>query len=130
MRLRDKNKTILPDLIFSKFFLVFCVVLFFIILSALAKGAVSSYKVDSEIQNLQDEINRLGKNNQEFAQLVDYLKSESFIEHEAKLNLGFKKPGENLVVITQEEIASILQEEEKKSQPVSNPAKWRSYFFK
>ena len=129
MSLRRKKKSILPDLIFSKFFLILCIILFVTVLFALAKGTVRSYKVSSEIQELQDEINQLERQNQEFEQLVDYLKSETFVEQEAKLKLGYKKPGENLVIIPQEELSEEI-EGENKYQEFSNPAKWWAYFFK
>ncbi len=130
MSLREKRKLILPDLIFSKFFLIFCVILFVIVLFAFAKGTVKSYKVDSEIQELQEEIGQLERQNQDFSQLVTYLKSDAFVEQEAKLKLGFKKPGENLVVIPQEEIK--VEEEKLDDSEITqnNPAKWWAYFFK
>jgi len=129
MRERRKNKLILPDLIFSKFFLIFCVALFLAILFGLANGTIKNYKVDTEIQDLQTEIKSLEGQNQDFSQLINYLKSESFIEQEAKLKLGLKKPGENMVVIPQTETNSDSNGEEKNEQ-LTNPAKWWFYFFK
>ncbi len=128
MSSRRNKKSILPDLIFSKFFLIFCVILFFTVLFALAKGTIRSYKVSSDIQELQDEIDQLERQNQEFEQLVDYLKSETFVEQEAKLKLGYKKSGENLVIIPQEELSEETKEENE-YQELSNPAKWWAYFF-
>jgi len=129
MRERRKNKLILPDLIFSKFFLIFCVALFLAILFGLANGTIKNYKVDTEIQDLQNEIKALEGQNQEFDQLINYLKSESFIEQEAKLKLGLKKPGENMVVIPQTDTGNNSNGDEKNEQ-LSNPTKWWIYFFK
>jgi len=128
MRERRKNKLILSDLIFSKFFLIFCVALFLAILFGLANGTIKNYKVDTEIQDLQTEIKSLEGQNQDFSQLINYLKSESFIEQEAKLKLGLKKPGENMVVIPQAEANS--DSAEKVNEQLTNPAKWWFYFFK
>ena len=128
MKLRRNNNSILPDLIFSKFFLVFFVILFLVVLFGLAKGTVKNYQVDSEIVELQKDISQLEKQNQEFKQLVNYLETDSFVEQEAKLKMGYKKPGENLVIIPQEETTeqNIIFNE---YQQLSNPAKWWAYFF-
>jgi cell division protein FtsB len=129
MSLRRKIKKILPDLFFSKFFLVFCAFFLLAILVGLAKGTIKNYKMNSEIQDLQGEINRLDKQNQEFGQLIEYLKSESFIEQEGKLKLGLKKPGEQLVIIPQDN-AIFNPEQNKDKIERANPVKWWSYFFK
>lgn len=125
---RRKENSILPDLIFSKFFLVFCVIVFLTILFGLAKGTVKRVKVSSEIMELQDEINQLEGQNQVFSQLINYLKTDSFIEQEARLKLGYKKPGEHLVVIPEEELV-VDDEETDENKELSNPAKWWAYFF-
>jgi len=124
-----RKRQFLPDLFYSKFFLFFCVAIFFAILFGVAKGTIKNYKVDSEVQDLQKEISNLERQNQEFNQLISYLKSENFIEQEAKLKLGLKKSGENLVVIPQAETVN-QTEEENRNQQLSNPAKWWAYFFK
>lgn len=123
-----RTKNIFPDLILSKFFLVFCLFVLIIIGFGLANGTVKKYKVNSEIKDLQSEISRLEKQNQEFGQLVEYLNSDIFIEQEAKLKLGLKKEGENLVVIPQQSLPTEVnnQDANKKS---SNPVKWWTYFF-
>ncbi|MFA5187942.1 MAG: septum formation initiator family protein [Patescibacteria group bacterium] len=128
MRERRKNK-FLPDLFFSKFFLIACVALFLAILFGLAQGTIKNYRVDSEITDLQKEIANLGRQNQEFSQLIDYFKSDSFIEQEAKLKMGLKKPGENLVVIPQAGDVS-KSRENAETENLSNPMKWWLYFFK
>ena len=126
---KRRQTSILPDLFFSKFFLIFCVALFLAILFGLANGTVKNYKVDSEIGDLQGEIKSLEGQNQEFSQMISFLKSENFIEQEAKLKLGLSKPGENLVIIPQSGNA-INTNQNKESANLSNPAKWWAYFFK
>lgn len=124
---RDKKK-IIPDLIFSKFFLVFCVFIFFVVLLSLARGTIRSYKVDSEITDLQVEINNLDYKNQELGQLITYLKSDTFIEQEAKLNMGYQRPGEKLVIITDQDMP-VKSEIKPVNVNTSNPLKWWQYFF-
>ncbi len=126
--LKRRNKNIFPDLIFSKFFLVFCLFIFLFILAGLAKGTVRNYKVDTEITLLQQEIDRFDSQNQDFEQLVEYLKTDTFIEQEAKLKLGLKKENENLVIIPDSEVGA-GNEAPKTEQKRANWQKWVEYFF-
>jgi cell division protein FtsB len=123
-----RTKHIFPDLIFSKFFVIFCLFVFLFILFGLAKGTIRSHKVSAEVVQLQTEINRLENQNQDFEQLVKYLNTDTFIEQEAKLKLGLKKENENLIIIpdseipTKGDIAANVKDK-------SNPEKWWAYFF-
>ncbi len=124
-----RKKSLFPDLLFSKFFLIFCVVIFLVVLFYLAQGTVKSYKVNSEIADLENEIIHSDKQNQDLGQLISYLKSDAFIEQEAKLKLGLKKPGENLVVIPQSDSAQ-TENNVVANKETTNLAKWWGYFFK
>ena len=125
----ERRKTkILPDLIFSKFSLIFCLLLFLLILFSLAKGTIKKYKVNTEIEQLQEEISNLENQNQQFGQLIKYLNSDIFIEQEAKLKMGLKKEGENLVVIPDNEL-QVKNEVAKQTENKINPLKWWDYFF-
>jgi len=131
MRRNRKSVSILPNLIFSKFFFIFCLVLFVVILFGLAKGTVKNYQINSEIKELEQQISHLENKNQEFGQLINFLKSKEYIEQEAKLKLGYKNKGEKLVVIPETEIFEDIKdpEEKTKEKEISNPAKWWAYFF-
>ena len=124
-----RTKHIFPDLIFSKFFVVFCLFLFIFILFGLAKGTLKSHKVSAEVDQLQAEINRLETQNQDFEQLVKYLNTDTFIEQEAKLKLGLKKANENLVIIPDSEIPGSFDAKKTEAAATSNLEKWLAYFF-
>jgi cell division protein FtsB len=129
MNERGKDRNIFSNLIFSKFFLGLCVIVLFAVLLGLAKGSVKNYQINSEIDDLKDDINNLEQKNQELSELIKYLNSSDFIEQEAKMKLGYKKPGEQVVVIARDK-----SNEEKNQaasiEEVSNPQKWWNYFFK
>jgi len=128
--IRSRQKNIFPNLIFSKFFVVFCLFLFIFILLGVAKGTIKSHKVNAEVAQLQAEIARLEAQNKDFEQLIKYLNTDTFIEQEAKLKLGLKKEDENLVIIPDSEIPLDKDKEkifENKSK--TNPEKWWAYFL-
>ena len=129
MNERRKNRGIFPDLIFSKFFLVALIVIFLAVIFALAKGTIRNYKVNSEIADLETDIANLGKQNQELDQLIGYLKTDAYIEQEAKLKMGYKKPGENLVIIPSAQAESAEKREMARGD-LSNLDKWLIYLFK
>ena len=124
-----RKKPLFPNLLFSKFFLVFCFVIFLAVLFYLAQGTIKSYRVNSQISELQNEIDRLEKQNNDLGKLIEYLQSDAFIEQEAKLKMGLKKPGENLVIIPQPDGNNTLDISQNDID-MNNPAKWWDYFFK
>jgi cell division protein FtsB len=125
-------------------FLVF-VNIFVIIFLGIAFGreAVRSRAIDADIHNLQNRIDTLSTRNYEIAELQNALGTESFIEREARLKLGLKKPGESVVVIhddlaTQDgstygsdpnDPLDLVIDEGALPVSFANPTKWWCYFF-
>lgn len=109
---------------------------------------VRNREIQSEIARLQTEAQSLQARNLQIADLNTAFRTESFIEREARLKLGMKKPGENVVVIqgdgstpvvatdsvegTAAEAADprILLALEDDSEELANPSKWWQYFFR
>lgn len=103
-------------------------VLLFFVIVGIAKGSIRNYQVEKEIEVMKDEIVSIEAQNEEFAQLIHYLKSDEFIEQEAKLKLGLKHEGEGVVVIpsstTEAHAEGVAADTDE-----SNPMKWWRYFF-
>jgi hypothetical protein len=63
--------------------------------------------------------------------MLDYLESDESLEAQARLNLGLKKPGEEVVVIKrEEEDQETLNNINNKKEDLSNSKLWFRYFFK
>ncbi len=56
--------------------------------------------VNQEISQLQENIKTLEQGNQEFQELIKYFNSDAYIEERARLDLGLKKQGENVTVVS------------------------------
>ena len=108
----------------------------------LAKNVSKNYNINKEVVKLEEEIDRLKDKNGELGKMIDYLKSDQFIDEQAKLNLNYKKAGEELVVInSKEEQAEKTGDEAKniyniqgfnkqiKEKEITNPKRWGYYFF-
>lgn len=141
---RDKKNS-LGKIIFSQKFLSLVGLAVVIFISVpFIKNEIKQYRVNKEIEELKKEVSDLQNKGAELKNFVSYLESDQFAEEQARLNLGLKKPGEELMVIKGEsnsasstgsntennQIFNIPGYE--KSQPVAektNLGKWLDYFF-
>lgn len=109
----------------------------------LAKNISQRHKIDEEVGKMQEEISRIEKKNSGLKELVNYLESDQFAEGEARLKMGLKKNGEQVVAIKE----TIKNPEERNVEPQTvfnmpgldnlkpektpnNPTRWWLYFFK
>lgn len=121
-----KNKNLKQKVLIVIFSLIFLFV-FLNFLKAWFKGR----QVNSEINNLEQEISTLQKDTAELTELIQYFNSSAYIEEKARVDLGLKKEGEKVVLIT-DDLKKNLESGEKieeKNAPRSNLKKWWDYFF-
>lgn len=70
---------------------------------SVGRESYRKYQLTKEINRLKSEIERLEKEDQNLANLLEYFEDESYLEKEARLKLNLQKPGEKLVIISEEE---------------------------
>ena len=98
------------------------------------------YQIQRDIQALQAEAEALEVRNLEIAAYNAELQTEEFLESEARLRLGYAEPGEQLVVVVDEEENATDQNdnyselitynsEQTDFEDVSNAQRWYYYFF-
>ncbi len=113
---------------YSKNFIFACVILICLMVFALSKEYSRQSKVNEKIGELKQEAQDLEESNFKLAHLIGYLKSDEYVELEARKTLGYKKPGEKVVVIKNingdTEVRGV--QDRKNS---SNLKKWFTYFF-
>ncbi len=108
---------------------------------SLGREVVRNTTIDAEIAALQADAEELMARNIEMSELKTAMQTESYIEREARLKLGMKKPGEQVVVVQMGEsqaqeftgdesdpLGMLLTVEDSKI-VVANPGKWWYYFF-
>ncbi|MFA5358913.1 MAG: septum formation initiator family protein [Patescibacteria group bacterium] len=114
----------------SKWFLVVCL-LFLIFLSySFIREFSRRYYLQKQVNALEEQVNKIEKENQEFSQLIEYFDTQNFTEEEARVKMGLKKPGEEVVVINQSGKNEVNNQEQDGFAGLSNPSKWWYYFFK
>jgi len=105
----------------------------------LAKNVSKQYKVNKEIDSLKNEIGDLGNKNSQLKSLISYMQSDQFVDEKARLNLNYKQPGENVVVIKNEDKKEITSQMSGAADPGANDLnlksnnnfqKWLKYFLR
>ena len=111
-------------------FLVLIIMASFIALS-LSTNLKRSSEVNGEIIDLEREIANLERDNLEFRELIEYFNSNAYIEERARVDLGLKKDGEKVVVITNAAATgtAIAHVGTESLGALTNPQKWWHYFF-
>lgn len=84
-------------------------------------------QVDSEIARLTEQSNNLSRDNGQLSELIKYLDTPEYKEREAREKLNLKKPGEEVVVLPEDDNDGQVASAQAETQ--SNPEKWLSYFF-
>ncbi|MEK9129972.1 MAG: septum formation initiator family protein [Patescibacteria group bacterium] len=113
--------------------LIFCFVSF-------GKESYRYYKINKEVSSLKQEIKKLEEKKIQTKELIEYLETESFQEKQARLELGMKKPNEQVVILTgaskkiENKSIDINSENNKDTKEnnskIINPIKWWEYFSK
>ena len=114
--------------LFSIFLLIIGLIILVFGLMALGKVFFRTHEINREISRLEKEIQESEKNKKEFKQLIEYLKTDSFKEKDARLKLDLQKPGEKVVAIFSSENSDLISGEAKDKEK-ENSIKWWKYFF-
>jgi cell division protein FtsB len=137
-----KKRSSFKNIIFSQKFLAFLGLLILTLISVPLGASISKRnKISQEIKELEKEISQIENKNKDLNKLISYLESSQFIEEQARLKFGLKKPGEEVVII-KEDYNNIRQNKEsnifkipglenaKPEKQLANPERWWRYFFK
>jgi cell division protein FtsB len=137
------KKNLKTKFLSSRVFIIIGICLLVFIGFSLGKETYRNYQIEKEIQALEEEISGLEKNNDNLTHLIEYFKTESYQEKEARQKLGLQKEGEKVVVITEENIEpeefetentensiqEFNQSGEIQKEEISNPRKWWNFIF-
>ena len=113
----------------SKLLAVGLIVLLVLVVTATAKEKKSQQKTKDNINTLEQEIAELKGQNSNLSSLIEYLRSDGFVDREAREKLNMQKPGEKVVLVSEArknsgQVAGAVTIEEK-----SNWQLWKEYFF-
>jgi cell division protein FtsB len=123
-------------------FLGFCLII--AISLPLSKSINKHYKISKEIKDLEREIKNMEDKNNNLNKLIKFIGSDEFADKQARLNLNYKKEGEEVVIIKNKEeaqnekissvnaTANSQPDNNQKENLInnSNVIKWLKYFIK
>lgn len=118
-------------LLHSKIFVIFLIVVFIFSVIAFSREFYRSFTVSQQINNLENKIKELKKENNKLSQMENYLQSEDFLQKEARIKLNLTKPGEKLIIVKTPE-QTLNEKNEGQKLPVEkkpNIKLWWEYFF-
>ena len=129
--MKNPNKKITKLFYSPKFITLVGFIILILISIPLAKNISKRYVVNQEVMDLEQEISDLESKNKDFKIFVSYLESDQFVEEQARLKLGLKKPGEEVIVLKEDLTASSSQTNlaNNDNQNIPNYLKWWNYFF-
>ena len=132
---RQKKSSIIKTLN-SQIFLVVSLLVLCAVSFGLFKITYRKIQIKKEISAIEQKIQSLENSGLKLVHLLDYLNTNSYQEETARIELGYKKPDEKVIVITkesnhnQQNLKTELLQEKEAELKISNPKKWWRYFFK
>jgi cell division protein FtsB len=111
------------------FFIIFFIIVIYLSVSVY-REIKQRVEVKKEISNLKMEIENLSNENNKLDDLIEYFETEEYIEATSREKLGYKKPGEKIIVFTEEDkISNSNSIVENNSEKIPNVRLWWNYFF-
>jgi cell division protein FtsB len=146
---RDKKQSsFIRRLLGLRVVLVVNVVILILLSLSFGREFVRNYSIQKDVAELRQTAKQLEARNLEIAEMHTQMQTESFIEKEARLKLGLKKPGERVIVVQEDGEGQAPEREENTAnaagreeatfeqasdrddkQSISNAKKWWYYFF-
>lgn len=105
---------------------VMSIALLFVMVFA-AKILIQKYKVDKEIAKLEDQAQKIKKDNEQLSSLVQYFNTPEYQEKAARERLNLQKNGE--IVVGLPSISETVAGAQTTAGNSSNYKKWFDYFF-
>lgn len=133
-----KKKNIFLKIFLNQYIVVVSVLVLLLLISIpLARNVSKKYDIDSEVHALENEIAGLQTKNLELEKLINDYSSTDFVEEIARLNLGLKKEGEEVLIVKRDDnnikVNDIATNNEIRfagDKKENNPNKWFRYFLK
>lgn len=128
---KQQNNSLFFRIFSSKiFFGIFLIIIIYLSMNVY-RGVKQRIEVRKEISNLKMEIENLDKENNKLSDLIKYFETEEYVESISREKLSYKKPGEKIIVFTEEDSDNISNTKNKIEEIEKEPniKLWWNYFF-
>lgn len=128
---RQSNQPFWQRFLMSQRFLAIVFLVLIVAISFPLIRSVSQRKVvEKEIAEMKKDNEAYQNKSEELKEMIEYLQSDISLEEQARLNLGLKKPNEDVVVVNRQKMTETTVSTETKDSRVANWLRWINYFFK
>lgn len=116
----------------SRLFLILGFIVAVLVAFSYMRAYYQDYAIRQEIIRLESEVRRLEHKKLESFKLLNYVLSDDYVEEKARIELNLKKPGENVLVISEDGVSKHKQKSlavfQEDLPTLKNPVKWWYYF--
>ncbi len=123
-----KNINFWSRAIYSSIFSIVLILVLIFIGYSIYQKKINQQNVDKRLDHLREEIQRLQDTNLELAEMIKYLRTDEYIETQARENLNLKRSGEKVVIISNEDNNTTKKNDSQQNKP--NYILWFEYFFR
>jgi cell division protein FtsB len=142
--MNKSSSQVVTGLFRTRWFLMVNLLLILFVIFSFAREIIHSRDIAAQIETLQKQSKELEVQHFAIADLKNAVQTESFVEREARLKLGLKKPGESLIILKNEQKQQVTTSSGKSGdpqsaalttdalaaeKPLANSTKWWYYFF-
>ena len=128
---RQSNQPFWQRFFMSQRFLAIVFLVIIVAISFPLLRSVSQRKaIEQEITDMKKDNEAYRNKSQELKEMIDYLQSDISLEEQARLNLGLKKPNEEVVVVNRQKINEVASTTETEDGRTANWLRWIHYFIK
>lgn len=115
----------------SRLFLFVAAVIVFMVIFGYVRAYYQDYQVRQEITRLEEQARNLEAKKLELLEVLKYVKSDSFVEEKARIELNMLKQGERVMVVASSTAPNEHRQEKNNMLEwtnLSNYAKWWRFF--
>ena len=96
---------------------------------SLAGEVAHGNKVSTDLDDLQNKIEEVEGKNKGYSEVLARLDTPGFVDREARLKLGYQKPGEQVLMFKDAAAVISTTAANDNTSSLTNPEKWWRYFF-
>jgi cell division protein FtsB len=125
--MKHKKHSTYYHILNSKLAIIILFLLLCLFVLAIIKNNIDKKNISQNIEDLDQEIIKLEKQNMEISDLINYFSSQNFIEKEARQKLNLTHPGEKVVIVPEKQ--NISQNKKTNNTSEKKYIKWWNFFF-
>lgn len=123
---KEKNNTWKNKIWSSNIFSILLIILLVVSFTKVSREIMLRWEIKKEINTLQTQLEDLQTKTSKMDKLISYLKTDEYIEKQARLEFNLSRPGEKQINLVN---SNDSNSKDLSNNQISNVEKWFNYFF-